>query len=268
MKHIHFDILTLFPEMFAGVFDATIIGRACKAGKVEIALHNIRGYAPGKHHVTDDTPYGGGGGMIMKPEPIFNTVEAILGVDVPDEGYQLLLEQNYPPIILLTPQGRLLKQTVARELATYNRMILLCGRYEGVDERVRQYLVTHEISIGDYVLSGGEIAAMALVDVLTRLVPGVLGDVEATNKDSHSAGLLEHPHYTRPAEYRGHAVPEILLSGHHAKVQQWQRRQSLRRTLTRRPDLLATTKLNEADREYLTKLGYTPPNSNPDLSDS
>jgi tRNA (guanine37-N1)-methyltransferase len=265
---IRFDILTLFPEMFAGVFDATIIGRARETGQVEIVLHNIRDYAPGKHHVTDDTPYGGGGGMIMKPEPIFNTVEAILGVDVPHEGYQSLLAQGYPPIVLLTPQGNLLKQTVARELATHGRLLLICGRYEGVDERVRQYLVTDEISIGDYVLSGGEIAAMVLVDVLTRLIPGVLGDAEATHKDSHSTGLLEHPHYTRPAEYRGHPVPDILLSGHHANVRAWQHQQSLVRTLARRPDLLATLALSEADLEYLAGLGYTPPNTNTNLSDS
>jgi len=253
---IHFDILTLFPEMFAGVFDATIIGRARQAGQVEIVLRNIRDYAPGKHRVTDDTPYGGGGGMIMKPEPIFNAVEAILGITVPDEGYRPLLEQGYPPIILLTPQGRLLKQAVARELAAYTRLILICGRYEGVDERVREHLVTHEISIGDYVLSGGEIAAMVVVDVLTRLIPGVLGDAEATTKDSHSAGLLEHPHYTRPAEYRNYSVPDILVSGHHAKVREWQRRQSLARTLARRPDLLPSAELSETDRKYLTSLGY------------
>ncbi|MBN1992973.1 MAG: tRNA (guanosine(37)-N1)-methyltransferase TrmD [Anaerolineae bacterium] len=265
---MHFDILTLFPEMFAGVFDATIIGRARQAGQVTITLHNIRDYAPGKHHVTDDTPYGGGGGMVMKPEPIFNAVEAILGINIPNEGYLPLMAQGYPPLILLTPQGRLLKQTMAREWARYARLVLICGRYEGVDERVRQYLVTHEISIGDYVLSGGEIAAMVLVDVLTRLVPGVLGDAEAPNKDSHSAGLLEHPHYTRPAEYRGYSVPDILVSGHHANVRKWQRQQSLARTLARRPDLLATAALNEADRAYLADLGYDFSNSHLDLSDS
>jgi tRNA (guanine37-N1)-methyltransferase len=262
---IHFDILTLFPEMFAGVFDASIIARAQEMDKVSITLHNIRDYAPGKHRVTDDTPYGGGGGMIMKPEPIFNTVEAILNTPVPDDGYRPLLEQGYPPIILLTPQGQLLKQNLARQLTAYKRLILLCGRYEGVDERVRRYLVTHQISIGDYVLSGGEIAAMVLVDVLTRLLPGVLGDAEATHKDSHSAGLLEHPHYTRPAEYRGHTVPDILLSGHHAKVREWQHRQSLARTLARRPDLLDTAELTEADRDYLDSL---PSNENANLSDS
>lgn len=268
MTSIHFDILTLFPEMFAGVFEATIIGRAREAGNVEIALHNIRDYAPGKHRVTDDTPYGGGGGMIMKPEPIFNAVEAVLGVEIPGEGYPSLLEQGYPPLILLTPQGVLLKQAVARQLLAHERLVLICGRYEGVDERIRQYLVTHEISIGDYVLSGGEIAAMVLVDVITRLIPGVLGNAEATHKDSHSAGLLEYPHYTRPAEFRGHGVPDILLSGHHANVQQWQRRQSLRRTLARRPDLLANAELSEADRVYLADLGDTPSDLNSDLSDS
>lgn len=257
---MRFDILTLFPEMFAGVFDETIIGRARELGYVEIVLHNIRDYAPGKHRVTDDTPYGGGGGMVMKPEPIFNTVEAMLKVAVPDEGYQTLRQQGYPPIILLTPQGRVLNQRVARELAVaHERMILICGRYEGVDERVRQYLATDELSIGDYVLSGGEIAAMVLVDVLTRLVPGVLGDPEATAKDSHSEGLLEYPHYTRPADFRGHPIPEILLSGHHAKLQEWRRQQSLLRTLARRPDLLAAAELTQADRKFLVSLTSNPP---------
>jgi tRNA (guanine37-N1)-methyltransferase len=252
---MRFDILTLFPEMFTGVFEATIIGRARAADQVELVLHNIRDYAPGKHRVTDDTPYGGGGGMIMKPEPIFNAVEGILDVQVPEEGYLPLRQQGYPPIILLTPQGRLLQQPVAQELvAHYDHLVLICGRYEGVDERVRQYLATDEISIGDYVLSGGEIAAMVLVDVLTRLIPGVLGDPEATTKDSHTGGLLEHPHYTRPAEYRGYPVPEILLSGHHARQMEWRRQQSLARTLARRPDLLAQADLSEADRAYLADL--------------
>lgn len=251
---MRFDILTLFPEMFDGVFEASIVARAREMGRVELALHNIRDYAPGKHRVTDDTPYGGGGGMIMKPEPIFLAVEAILGVEVPAEGYQTLLAQGYPPIVLLTPQGRLLKQALARELLAFEHLILICGRYEGVDERVRQYLVTAEISIGDYVLSGGEIAAMAVVDVLTRLIPGVLGDPAATSKDSHSAGLLEHPHYTRPPEFRGHSVPEILLSGHHAKLETWRRQESLARTLARRPDLLAGADLTDADRAFLAGL--------------
>lgn len=251
---MRFDILTLFPEMFDGVFEATIIARALTMGHIEIFVHNIRDFAPGKHRVTDDTPYGGGGGMIMKPEPIFNAVEGILSVQIPDEGYRSLLQQGYPPIILLTPQGRLLKQAGAWDLVAHEHLILICGRYEGVDERVRQLLVTDEISIGDYVLSGGEIAAMVLVDVLTRLIPGVLGDPEATVKDSHTSGLLEHPHYTRPAAYRGLSVPDILLSGHHAKLEKWRRQQSLARTLARRPDLLAQAELTEADREFLTRL--------------
>lgn len=252
---IRFDILTLFPEMFDGVFDASIINRAKENEYIEIALHNIRNYAPGKHRVTDDTPYGGGGGMIMKPEPIFNAVEAILNINIPNQGYQELHRQGYPPVVLLTPQGQLLTQPVARQLVnSYDRLLLICGRYEGVDERVRQYLATDEISIGDYVLSGGEIGAMVLIDVLTRLVPGVLGDDAATVKDSHSSSLLEHPHYTRPAEYRGHGIPEILLSGHHAKQEEWRYRQSLVRTLARRPDLLEKAELNEADRAYLDTL--------------
>lgn len=248
---LHFDILTLFPEMFAGPFKASIIQRAQDNGLVEIRLHNIRDYAPGKHRVTDDTPYGGGGGMIMKPEPIFNAVEAILEVEIPNAGYSHLYTRGYPPVILLTPQGRLFRQPVAQSLVKTERLLLICGRYEGIDERVRQYLATDELSIGDYVLSGGEIAAMVVVDAVTRLVPGVLGDAAATAKDSHSAGLLEHPHYTRPAEYRGHGIPEILLSGHHARLEVWRRQQSLLRTLARRPDLLASATLSESDRAFL-----------------
>ncbi len=251
---IRFDVLSLFPEMFAGVFEASIIKRAQESGHVEIVLHDIRAYASGKHRVTDDTPYGGGGGMIMKPEPIFNAVESILAVEIPNDGYRQLHQQGYPSIILLTPQGRLFKQAVARELTQQERLLLLCGRYEGVDERVRELLVTAEISIGDYVLSGGEIAAMVLIDAVTRLIPGVLGDEAATAKDSHSAGLLEYPHYTRPAEYRGRRVPDILLSGHHANLEAWRRQQSLARTWQRRPDLLDTAPLSEADRQYLDRL--------------
>jgi tRNA (guanine37-N1)-methyltransferase len=223
---------------------------------VDIHLHNIRDYAPGKHRVTDDTPYGGGGGMVMKPEPIFYAVEAILGLEIPAEGYQTLYQQGgYPPIVMLTPQGRVLNQPLARQLlAETERILLICGRYEGFDERVRQYLATAELSIGDYVLSGGEIGAMVVVDVLTRLIPGVLGDAEATSKDSHSEGLLEYPHYTRPADFRGHGIPEILLSGHHAQMEGWRRQQSLARTLARRPDLLETADLTPTDRAYLAKI--------------
>lgn len=235
---MRFDILTLFPEMFVGVFDATIIGRAREMGHVEIVLHNIRDYAPGKHHVTDDTPYGGGGGMIMKPEPIFNTVEAILGIEIPAEGYRSLLQQGYPPIILLTPQGRLLKQAVARELAVHERLLLLCGRYEGVDERVLEKHRLVEVSIGDYVLSGGELAAQVLIDACVRLLPGVMGKHESHAEESFEDGLLEYPHYTRPREWEGHTIPEALLSGDHKRIATWRREQALAITRRRRPDLL------------------------------
>ena len=239
---MHFDIFTLFPAMFDGVFNQSIIKRAVEAGLVTIALHNIRDYAPGKHRITDDTPYGGGGGMIMKPEPIFYAVESVLG------------NQPDAPTVLLSPQGRLLTQQIARELSKHPRLALICGRYEGVDERVRQYLATDELSIGDYVLSGGEIAAMVVVDVVTRLLPGVLGEPGATFEDSHAMGLLEYPQYTRPPEFRGHTVPEVLLSGNHAEIVRWRREESLRRTWQRRPDLLEKAPLSEADRAFLHKL--------------
>lgn len=244
---MHFDIFTLFPEMFEGVFEVSIIQRARAAGRVSIALHNIRDYAPGRHRVTDDTPYAGGGGMVMKPEPIWNAVEAVLGYDPAGRP-------DAPPIILLTPQGRLFNQALAAELAAHPRLLLICGRYEGVDERVRQYLASDEISIGDYVLSGGEIPAMVIVDAVVRLLPGVLGDPDATADDSHASGLLEYPHYTRPAVYRGHAVPDILLSGHHAQIARWRRQQALLRTRARRPDMLARAPLSQADRDFLAQL--------------
>jgi tRNA (guanine37-N1)-methyltransferase len=244
---MQFDILTLFPGMFAGAFDESIIKRAREAGRVTIALHNIRDYATGRHQVTDDTPYGGGGGMIMKPEPIFAAVEAVLGE-----------EMGRIPTILLTPRGRLFTQAAARELARHSRLLLICGRYEGVDERVHQFLATDEISIGDYVLSGGEVPAMVLVDAITRLIPGVLGDPSATFEDSHAEGLLEYPHYTRPPVYRGHAVPDVLLSGHHAEIIRWRRQQALRRTWERRPDLLQEAHLTEEDQVYLRQLETGP----------
>jgi tRNA (guanine37-N1)-methyltransferase len=244
---MHFDILTLFPEMFAGVFDASIIQRARQAGLVSITLHNIRDYAPGRHHVTDDTPYAGGGGMVMKPEPIWNAVEAVLGTDPAALA-------TPPPIVLLTPQGRLFNHAIARELAAHSRVLLICGRYEGVDERIRQYLVNDEISIGDYVLSGGEIPAMVVVDAVVRWLPGALGDPDAPADDSHASGLLEYPHYTKPATYRGYTVPDVLRSGHHAQVTRWRRHEALRRTRARRPDLLARADLSPADRAFLAQL--------------
>ncbi len=240
---MHYDILTLFPGMFAGVFDDSIIKRARESGSITIALHNIRDYAAGRHQVTDDTPYGGGGGMIMKPEPIFAATEAVLGE-----------QAGSVPIILLTPKGRLFDQSVARDLSRYPRLLLICGRYEGVDERVHQDLATDEISIGDYVLSGGEIAAMVVVDAVTRLLPGVLGDASATFEDSHAEGLLEYPQYTRPPVFRDHPVPDALLSGHHAEITRWRRQQALRRTWERRPDMLAHARLTEEDLAYLRQL--------------
>ncbi len=239
---MRFDIFTLFPEMFAGPFAASIIKRAQEMGRVEIALHNIRDFATDKHRMTDDTPYGGGGGMVMKPEPIFAAVESELG------------NASGVPVILLTPQGRLFTQEIARELAAHGRLLLVCGRYEGVDERVREHLATDEISVGDYVLSGGEVPAMVIVDAVTRLLPGVLGDPGATGDDSHAAGLLEYPQYTRPSEFRGWDVPEVLLSGNHAGIARWRREQALRRTWKRRPDLLATADLTPAEQAYLEEM--------------
>jgi tRNA (guanine37-N1)-methyltransferase len=243
------DILTLFPGMFAGVFDYSITARAREAGLLSVTTHNIRDYATGRHRVTDDTPYGGGGGMVMKPEPIFAAVEAV------GDG------QAGIPTILLSPQGRTFTHRVARELARHPRLLLICGRYEGVDERVRQHLATDEISIGDFVISGGEVAAMVIVEAVTRLLPGVLGDPSAAFEDSYADGLLEYPHYTRPPEFRGYAVPEVLLSGHHAEIVRWRRRERLRRTLRRRPDMLAGASLTAEDRAYLCELGYEPPDS-------
>jgi tRNA (guanine37-N1)-methyltransferase len=240
---MHVDILTLFPGLFAGVFEESIIKRAREAGLLTIALHNIRDYGTGRHQVTDDTPYGGGGGMIMKPEPIFDAVEAVLGQ-----------EMDSVPTILLTPTGRQFTQGIARELSRHRRLLLICGRYEGVDERVHQHLVSDEVSIGDYVLSGGEIPAMVIVDAVTRLLPGVLGDPAATFEDSHAEGLLEYPHYTRPPVFRGQAVPDVLLSGHHAEITRWRREQALRRTWERRRDLLERARLSDEDRAYLDQL--------------
>jgi tRNA (guanine37-N1)-methyltransferase len=241
---MRFDVLTLFPEMFTGPLQESIIKRAQERGLISVHLHNIRDYATGRHRITDDAPYGGGGGMVMKPEPIFAAVEAVLG------------DEKGVPVILLSPQGRLFTHEVAGELSRYPRLVLICGRYEGVDERVREHLATDEISIGDYVLSGGELAAMVIIDAVTRLLPGALGDPGATFEDSHAWGLLEYPHYTRPAVFRGWAVPEVLLSGNHAAIARWRREQALRRTLERRPDLLERAPLTEEDRAFLARLGW------------
>ena len=238
------DILTLFPEMFPGYFNSSILQRAQAAGHLQVDLHNIRDFARDKHRVTDEPPYGGGGGMVLKPEPIFAAVESLQGNSV----------ESHQPVILLTPQGRPFSQLIAQELVQKERFILVCGRYEGVDERVRSHLVSDEISIGDYVLTGGELAAMVVVDAVTRLIPGVLGAEGAASCDSYATGLLEGPHYTRPESYRGWSVPEVLLSGRAANVSRWRREQALSRTWQRRPDLLRSVELSEEDKQYLETL--------------
>ncbi len=239
---LQFDVLTLFPGLFQGIFTESILGRAVQSGMVAINLFNIRDFATDKHHVTDDLPYGGGGGMVMKPEPIFAAVEHVRG-DAIDT-----------PVVLLTPQGRQFSHAVARELSQAEHIVLICGRYEGVDERVRLHLATDEISIGDYVLTGGELAAAVIVDAVVRLLPGVLGDPGAPYRDSHAEGLLEYPHYTRPPTFRGWSVPDILVSGDHARVARWRRQQALLRTWQRRPDLLDRVDLTDDDRAYLASL--------------
>ncbi|NLG49842.1 MAG: tRNA (guanosine(37)-N1)-methyltransferase TrmD [Chloroflexi bacterium] len=248
---MRFDILTLFPGLFAGVFAESIVRRAIDAGQVSVNLHNIRDYATDKHHVTDDTPYGGGG-MVMKPDPIVYAVEDVLGADLVRRQKETVNVEV--PVILLTPAGRLFTQAMAHEFEHYGHILMICGRYEGIDERVNELVVTHEISIGDYVLSGGEIPAMVIVEAVTRLVPGVLGDMRAMVEDSHAHGLLEYPHYTRPAEFRGLRVPDILVSGHHAQVERRRREQALRRTLERRPDMLENAQLSPADLRFLASL--------------
>ena len=239
---MEFDVFTLLPEVFPPYLESSILQRARQRGLIDVRVHNIRYWAVDKHHVTDDEPYGGGGGMVMKVEPVFAAVESVLG------------PETCCPVILLTPQGRVFNQKVAMELVQHPRLALLCGRYEGVDERIREHLVTDEISIGDYVLTGGELPALTLIDAVSRLLPGVLGDPDGAADDSHATGLLEYPHYTRPPEYRGWKVPDILVSGDHAKIAKWRREQSLRRTLIRRPDLLESAPLSETDRKVLKKI--------------
>ncbi len=270
---LHFDIFTLFPQMFTAPFAESIIRRALDNRVISIALHNIRDYTTDRHHVCDDTPYGGGGGMIMKPEPIVRAVETVLpqpaGWTLPpgDEYVNLPpweMDAVTPlppdlPVILLTPQGRPLTQSVVTELSNYPRLAMICGRYEGIDERVRTQVATDEISIGDYVLSGGELAAMILVDAITRLRPGALGYALGAHQDSHSPGLdglLEGPQYTRPHTFRGERVPDILIGGHHANQGKWKREQALLRTLHQRPDLLETLTLTPKDYAFLRQQGW------------
>ncbi len=237
-----FDVFTLFPEAMQPYLATSILQRAIERSLLEVRLHDIRSWTTDRHHVTDDAPYGGGGGMVMKPGPVFKAVESVLGA--PPQC----------PVILLTPQGRVFNQQIAGQLAALPQIALLCGRYEGVDERIRAHLVTDELSIGDYVLTGGELPALLVIDAIARLIPGVLGDPDGAMDDSHATGLLEYPHYTRPEDFRGWRVPDVLLSGNHAEIARWRRRQSLLRTLERRPDLIDKADLSDEDRKFLADL--------------
>ena len=262
---MRFDILTLFPGMFTGPLTESILKRAVQAGLIDIRLHDIRDYATDKHRTADDSPYGGGAGMVMKAEPLAAAIRSVTrgrgsGIRDWESDATAAAPRSLHPdplVVLMSPAGERFSQPLARDLAGYHRLVLVCGHYEGVDERVVETLVDREISIGDYVLTGGELAAMVVVDAVARLVPGVI-DAESTGEESHGGGLLEYPHYTRPATWEGRAVPAVLLSGHHGEVARWRRQQQLRRTLERRPDMLAATELSEADRRYLRSLGWMP----------
>lgn len=234
-------VLSLFPEMFTGVFGSSILKKAQEKGAIELAVTDIRDFSENKHKQVDDYPYGGGAGMVLKPEPMFNAVEAIT-------------EGRTPRVILMCPQGERFTQKKAEELAKEEDLVFLCGHYEGYDERIREHLVTDEISIGDFVLTGGELPAMTVIDAVVRLLPGVLGQQDSHIQDSFSTGLLEHPHYTRPADFRGMKVPDVLLSGNHAKIEQWREEQSFKRTLQRRPDLLEVLELTDKQVKIIQKI--------------
>ena len=248
---MQFEVFTLLPEIFPPYLESSILNRARQKGLIDVRVHNIRDYTHDKHHTTDDTPYGGGGGMVMKPEPVFEAIETVLGLNPlqtqPETASNI-------PIILLTPQGRVFNQTIAQELSAHPRIALICGRYEGIDERIREHLVTDEISIGDFVLTGGELPALILIDAIARLLPDVLGDPTGAQDDSHAMGLLEYPHYTRPPEFRGWKAPDILLSGDHAKIDKWRREQALERTFKKRPDMLEKAELTKEDLKFIQKL--------------
>jgi tRNA (guanine37-N1)-methyltransferase len=249
-----FEVFTLIPEVFPSYLETSIIKRARERDLIHVRVHNIRDYTHDKHHVTDDTPYGGGGGMVMKPEPVFEAVESVLGLSTTLSSPEPV---SNIPIILLTPQGRVFNQSIAQELSQHPHIALICGRYEGIDERIRKHLVTDEISIGDYVLTGGELPALILIDAIARLLPDVLGDPTGAQDDSHAMGLLEYPHYTRPPEFRGWKAPDILLSGDHAKIEKWRREQALERTFRKRPDMLEKAELSKEDKKFLEKLRNT-----------
>jgi tRNA (guanine37-N1)-methyltransferase len=248
---MQFEVFTLLPEVFPSYLETSIIKRARERGLINVRVHNIRDYTHDKHHMTDDTPYGGGGGMVMKPEPIFEAVETVLGLNADPASPE---PESNIPIIMLTPQGRVFNQSIAQELSQHEHIVLVCGRYEGIDERIREHLVTDEISIGDYVLTGGELPALILIDAISRFLPDVLGDPTGAQDDSHAMGLLEYPHYTRPPEFRGWKIPEVLLSGAHAKIDKWRREQALLRTFKKRPDMLEKAELTKEDRKFIEKL--------------
>jgi tRNA (guanine37-N1)-methyltransferase len=239
---INFEILSIFPEMFASPLNFSLLKKAQEKGLLNICLHDIRNWADDKHKMTDDAPYGGGCGMVMKVEPVEKALKAI---SRPDDD---------SPVILMTPQGEVLNQRIAAELAQKRQIIIICGRYEGVDERIRAHLVDREISIGDYILTGGELAALVLIDAVSRFIPDVLGNPQSMRSDSFSDNLLEYPQYTRPAQYKGWIVPEVLLSGNHAQIELWRKRESLKRTYKRRPDLLKRMKLSAEDKIILDKI--------------
>ncbi len=236
------DVLTLFPNMFETVMSESMMWKARDRNLLDFYSHDIRDYAQNKHNQVDDTPYGGGGGMILKPDVVVHAIESVKG------------EDEDVPVILMSPQGRVFNHHVAVELSEHERIILVCGHYEGFDERIRELAITDEISIGDYVLTGGELAAMVVVDAVVRQIPGVLGAEGAQHRDSHADGLLEGPHYTRPAEFRGLGIPEVLTSGHHAKVDEWRRKQAIKRTWEKRPDLLEHVELTKKEKAYLAQL--------------
>ena len=246
---MRFHILTLFPEAFKGPFQHSMLDQACRKGLISIELTNIRDYTHDAHGTADDYQFGGGHGMVLKPEPVFEAVDSVLNSYTPEE-------RSSVPIVLLTPQGAVFNQKTAEELARAPALVLICGHYAGVDQRVHQHLATREISVGDFVVTGGELPSMLVVDAVARLLPGVIGSAESVLEDSITSGLLQPPLYSRPSEYRDMAVPEVLRSGHHAEIDRWRRHESLKRTLERRPDLLESADLNQEDLEFLQSLGY------------
>jgi tRNA (guanine37-N1)-methyltransferase len=237
------DVITIFPRMVEAGLSEGIVARARTRGLLDIAVHDLRAFTTDRHRVIDDVPFGGGPGMVMKPEPLFAAVDAIRAT-----------RGAVDHVLLTSPAGRLFAQADARRLAAARRFVVICGRYEGVDERVRQHLATEDVSIGDYVLSGGELPALVIIDAVSRLVPGVVGDEQSVEGDSFTRGLLDYPHFTRPAEFRGHRVPDVLVSGHHGEIRRWRKRAALERTLERRPQLVEDAALDDEEQEFLREL--------------